>query len=953
MSDKTEVLGIVLRADGVVELTNGLVLSANAFENTGKKADGAGKAMAGNTEQMARSGKTAKETAAAWRLLPAQITDVVTSLASGQPAWLVAIQQGGQVKDSFGGIGPMFRELSSVMTLGRVAALGAAAGAGALALAYIQGQREAGGYTRSIVMTGNAAGTTRTELAGMAEQVSRVVGTQGKAAEALAAINGTGEVARANLRDFAATAVQMERELDVALTDTAANFEQLGRAPLEASLKLNRGLNYLTAATYDHIRALQAEGKFAQAGAVAQQAYAAAMDQRTSKLRDDLGWIARGWRATADAAKGAWDAFADIGRPSVVEKKLADAREGISGLQRLLNLMQGGAAAQAAWVAGQNAVETKGAEDAEAVARRKQELRDRERANIDAGLAVDLARASSSAAQRQALAERDLAVARASGSSREALLRAQAATLEDLRSRDNVSLADYYERRAALERAGLAVEIANVDAEISAARKQAAARAAQIDAQMAAESRRQPETPAETAQQQGRLIELGGQRLAIETQTETRVTELRAQRGRLTAQQIEAEVEAQRSLTNASAAATDRWLDDVDRRRQALAQLNDQQRQANAAAAVDLIADPYTRAAAKARLDLEELNRFYTEQLASLRARLPALDTADPSQAAAVREQILVAEQQKNDAIVLRTRQLTEELKPEWQRQLEGWRDHTRLMRESFDDFQSGWLDSGRAAWAEYMRTGRLSLNTLGQYIRQQFGDVIFKQVLAEPFSKVGQGIAGLFGLSGADGADVAGKVAAQAGEATARTLNTTAISANSVAMGNLAVTANYAAAALAAVAASSGGNSTAGLLGQIIGAVVSGGSAFGTVDGGGIGMTPGDGSIALPTRGGLAGGGNARAGGLYPVNEQGPELLTVNNRTYLMMGGRDGYVTPNTASAGSGGGGRPGGGGGVVFSPVIHIDSRTDRAEVAQLVQKGMRSAQAELLDAMARRMA
>ena len=38
----------------------------------------------------------------AMRQLPAQITDVVTSLASGMPVWLVAIQQGGQIKDMYG-----------------------------------------------------------------------------------------------------------------------------------------------------------------------------------------------------------------------------------------------------------------------------------------------------------------------------------------------------------------------------------------------------------------------------------------------------------------------------------------------------------------------------------------------------------------------------------------------------------------------------------------------------------------------------------------------------------------------------------------------------------------------------------------------------------------------------------------------------------------------------------
>lgn len=41
----------------------------------------------------------------AMRYLPMQMTDIVTSLASGMPVYMVAIQQGGQLRDSFGGVG--------------------------------------------------------------------------------------------------------------------------------------------------------------------------------------------------------------------------------------------------------------------------------------------------------------------------------------------------------------------------------------------------------------------------------------------------------------------------------------------------------------------------------------------------------------------------------------------------------------------------------------------------------------------------------------------------------------------------------------------------------------------------------------------------------------------------------------------------------------------------------
>lgn len=933
MSDNTETLGIVLRADGVVETTNGVNLTGKAVEDAGRKFDAAGKPIGGTTQALQRSGVTAGQTAAAWRMLPAQITDVATSLASGMPVWLVAIQQGGQLKDSFGGVGPMFRELSSALTLGRVAIGGTALAVGALLLAHEQGAREGQAYARSLIMTGNAAGGTRDQLASIAGAASQAVGSQRAAAEATAALAGTGEVARRNLQDFTETAVRMERELATPIDDTARRFQDLGRAPLEASLRLNRGVNYLTAAIYEQIRALMAEGKVVEAGAVAQRAYSDAMNGRAKQVQENLGWLEKGWRLVGDVAKFAWDRMLDVGREDTLDQKLAKARRELEQMSRF-DGQRGVSPAERARRSEKQAeidalLEVKRLADssaqrqAEQTAERQEELRQRERANVEAGLAVDLARASSAAAQRQALAERDLAVARASGSSRESLLVAQTAALEDLRGRDGVSLADYYERRAQLEREGLAVEIANVDAEIRAAQRMATARAALLDDQISAERRRQPENPAEAGQQQARLLELTSQRQAAQLQVEARVIELTAQRGRLTAQQIEAEVAGQRAITAASAEATARYVEDVERRRQALAQTNDQQRQANAAAAVDLIADPYTRATARARLDIEELNRFYAEQLTGLKARLPALETSDPEEASAVRAQILTAEQQKNDAIVLRARQLTEELKPEWAKQLEAWQDHTRLMRESYDEFQNGWLASGRSAWAEYMRTGKLSLDSLGSFIRQQAGDLFFKQVIAKPLAQVGGGIAELLGF---------GKGVTDTAETAARALNTSTLQANTAALMQVA-------AALGVEAAGSGGEGVA--------------SAIGSMSGSGIWGTLGTVAQGLFTNtgllGGLAAGGPARAGGMYEVNEQGPELLTVNSRTYLMMGGKDGFVTPN-------GGGRSsqpqaGGGTAITYAPVINIDARTDKAQVEQLVARAVRSGQVELQDMISRR--
>lgn len=93
-------------------------------------------------KQMKLAGITAGQYSQAMRMLPMQITDVVTSLASGMPVWMVAIQQGGQIKDSFGGIGNTFKVLLSYLNPLNVSLGLAAAGFGALVFSVMKARNE-------------------------------------------------------------------------------------------------------------------------------------------------------------------------------------------------------------------------------------------------------------------------------------------------------------------------------------------------------------------------------------------------------------------------------------------------------------------------------------------------------------------------------------------------------------------------------------------------------------------------------------------------------------------------------------------------------------------------------------------------------------------------------------------------------------------------------------------
>ncbi len=271
-------------------------------------------------------GNTAKQTAAALRNVPAQFTDIIVSLQGGQAPLTVLLQQGGQLKDLFGGIGPAARALG-----GYVAGLinpftVAAAAASVLAIAYYQGAAEGKEFAKALILTGGAAGKSAAQLADSARAVAETVGTVGKAAEVLAQLASTTNIDSTGLERYTEAAIKLEKYAGIAIGDTVKQFAELGKSPAEASAKLNESTNYLTASLYRQIRALELQGRTAEAGATAQKAYADSAIERAGQLAARLGLLERAWMGVGEFAKSAWDKMLNVGRPDTLTEQLAAAQ---------------------------------------------------------------------------------------------------------------------------------------------------------------------------------------------------------------------------------------------------------------------------------------------------------------------------------------------------------------------------------------------------------------------------------------------------------------------------------------------------------------------------------------------------------------------------------------------------------------------------------------------------
>lgn len=290
---------------------------------------------------MLKSGQTAKQYAANLRGVPAQFTDIAVSLQAGQNPLTVFLQQGGQLKDMFGGIGPAAKALGGYV-VGLVNPFTVAAAAAAvLALAYKQGSDEATAFNTALAMTGNTAGTSADGLESLARQVALSGGTVGKASAVLAQLAASTRIPVTAFESIAEAAVKFESATGVAAEETVKNFERIAKDPTAEILKLNESMNFLTSTTYEHIRSLQEQGKTQEAATAATAAYEDGLNRTSTSIKGNLGTLESSWNAVKTAAKLAWDAALDVGREETLDQQIANLDKQLNAIANAKKLNKG------------------------------------------------------------------------------------------------------------------------------------------------------------------------------------------------------------------------------------------------------------------------------------------------------------------------------------------------------------------------------------------------------------------------------------------------------------------------------------------------------------------------------------------------------------------------------------------------------------------------------------
>lgn len=376
------------------------LIDAETFKDYSARIDSTRKSLSGFDDGLSKTGISARQTEQALRQLPAQFTDIFTSLAGGQNPLMVLIQQGGQIKDSFGGVDntltalrDKFRSLfsggegvadlgaslagaaansqdlaesageagdslsdlaessntaaeaaenaqravgairpvvsaASLGFVGMTAVIaGAAAALGILIYGYYQGSKEADEYNKSLVLTGNYAGTSADQLADLARQISATNGTTSEAAVSLAKLASSGVIAKSSFKGIADAAAAMEDATGKSVDATIAEFIKIAKDPVAAAKELNDQYHFLTASVYSQIVALKEQGNTTAAADLLTKSYAETVQERSQQITDNLGTIERAWKGIKDAAAGALDATLNVGRALTMEQRAQEIRD--------------------------------------------------------------------------------------------------------------------------------------------------------------------------------------------------------------------------------------------------------------------------------------------------------------------------------------------------------------------------------------------------------------------------------------------------------------------------------------------------------------------------------------------------------------------------------------------------------------------------------------------------
>ena len=263
-----------------------------------------------------------------------QTTDLITQIASGQSAMIALLQQGGQLKDSMGGLGPMFSMLTGLVTP-FVAVVGTLSVAlGAVGYAIYSSRKELDGLKDSITLTGGYTKDVGERFFITSRILSENLNVSvGDAKNVLMALIESGKFTGTTFDNVSQTILTFAKVSGTDATQAAQKLIPSLDGTASSSKRLNDQYHFLTLEQYKNIEALEKQGKFQEAIII----QSTALEQSLQSQKRELSNLEKAWAGVRDVASQAWDSMQSKFRAPTVVEELSVISKKIYDLQKAAN----------------------------------------------------------------------------------------------------------------------------------------------------------------------------------------------------------------------------------------------------------------------------------------------------------------------------------------------------------------------------------------------------------------------------------------------------------------------------------------------------------------------------------------------------------------------------------------------------------------------------------------
>lgn len=274
-----------------------------------------------STDSLQKNSTAARQAAYEMSQVSMQVTDIVVSLASGQQPLTVFLQQGGQLKDMFGGVAPaaaaLGRTVLALVTPFTVATTAAVA----LVAAYVDGLKQSAALRDALLASGNAAGVTEGQFNTLAAKVAESANISiGASREIGLALVSAGTVGAKALDSTAEAVANVARVTGKAGGEVAQDFARMSGGVVQWAAEHNKAWNFIDSAQMRYIAQLEKQGKVEEAMIEVNKA----LNKQFSSTQQNLGYLEKSWQGLGKAASWAWDKMTGLGRTETLQDQIKD-----------------------------------------------------------------------------------------------------------------------------------------------------------------------------------------------------------------------------------------------------------------------------------------------------------------------------------------------------------------------------------------------------------------------------------------------------------------------------------------------------------------------------------------------------------------------------------------------------------------------------------------------------